>query len=86
MPSPSQLKKRLTKTTWHHSMPIAARERIKGSAERIKGSADYSALIQKARWLETRTQHLILINLRERRNNMSGGLPSQTKQKPSDTA
>ena len=40
-------------TTWHHFMPTAARERI-------KGSADYSALIQKARWLETRTQHLIL--------------------------
>ena len=36
-------------------MPTAARERIKGSAERIKGSADYSALIQKACWLETRT-------------------------------
>ena len=50
-------------------MPTAARERIKGSAERIKGSADCSALIQKARWLETRTQHLLLINLRERRNN-----------------
>ena len=33
MPSPSQLKKRLTKTTWHHSMPTAARERIKGSAD-----------------------------------------------------
>ena len=33
MPSPSQLKKRLTQTTWHHSMPTAARERIKGSAD-----------------------------------------------------
>ena len=61
MPSYSQLKKRLTQTTWHHSMPTAARERV-------KGSADYSAPIQKARWLETRTQHLLLINLRERRN------------------
>ena len=40
-------------TTWHHFMPTAARERI-------KGSADYSAPIQKARWLETRTQHLLL--------------------------
>ena len=36
--------------------------------ERIKGSAVYSAPIQKARWLETRTQHLISNNLRERRN------------------
>ena len=69
MPSPSQIKKRLTQTTWHHSIPTAARERIKGSADRIKGSADYSALIQKAWWLETRTQHLILKYLRERRNN-----------------
>ena len=33
MPSYSQLKKRLTKTTWHHSMPTATLERIKGSAD-----------------------------------------------------
>ena len=35
---------------------------------RLKGSADYSAPILKAHRLETRTQHLLLINLRERRN------------------
>ena len=37
-----------------------ARTQLKGSTERIKGSADYSALIQKAHWLKTRTQHLSL--------------------------
>ena len=34
----------------------------------LKGSADYSAPILKAHRLETRTQHLLLINLREQRN------------------
>ena len=61
MPSYSQLKSKDSQTTWHHFMPTAARERI-------KGSADYSAPIQKARWLETRTQHLLSNTLRERRN------------------
>ena len=51
MPSPSQLKKRLTQTTWHHFM---ANSRAR---TQLKGSADYSAPILKTRRLETRTKH-----------------------------
>ena len=38
-------------------------ESVEGSPQprenALKGSADYSALIQKALWFETRTQHLL---------------------------
>ena len=42
MPSPSQLKKRLTQTTWHHSMPTAARERI----NHINFNASFECFLQ----------------------------------------
>ena len=50
----------------------------------LKGSADYSAPILKAHRLETRTQHLLLINLRERRNRNGSlffDLPNQFSKK-----
>ena len=64
MPSHSQLKSKET-----HQYNLASLDAQQPRENALKGSANYSALLQKAHWLETRQRYLRGKYLRERRNS-----------------